>query len=58
MRKYRIPLVWQEYGHVWVEAESEAEAIRIALGLDCPLPEGNYVDDSVQLDDITEIEVR
>ena len=40
------------YGHVNVEAGSLAEAIEYALGPECPLPEGNYVDDSVQVDDL------
>lgn len=52
MKSYRIPLVWQMYGHVNVEAGSLAEAIEYALGPECPLPEGNYVDDSVQVDDL------
>jgi len=58
MNEYRIPLIWQEYGHVRVEANSEAEAIEKALGPNYPLPEGNYVDDSVQLDTDVEIEIR
>ena len=29
---YRIPLTWRVYGHVWVEAESIAQAISIAIG--------------------------
>ena len=33
MSSFRIPLVWQMYGH-------------------CPLPEGEYVDDSIQVDDL------
>jgi len=56
MKKYRIPLVWQEYGHVWVDANSEAEAKEYALGPDCPLPEGSYVEDSIIVDDNVEIE--
>ena len=47
---YRIPLVWQEYGHINVKAESVEEAIVYALGPECPLPEGSYVDDSVEVD--------
>lgn len=50
-KQYGIPLVWMEYGRVWVEAESEAEAIAYALGPDCPLPEGVYLDESVQVDE-------
>ena len=56
-KRYRIPLVWQMWGCVYVEAESEDAAIEIALDSDCPLPEGSYVDDSVMVDDATEIEV-
>lgn len=52
MKYYRIPLVWQMYGHIDVEAETLAEAIEYALGPECPLPEGNYVDESVQVDDL------
>ena len=51
MSSFRIPLVWQMYGHVDVEAETLDEAIEYALGPECPLPEGSYVDDSVQMDD-------
>lgn len=57
MKSYRVPLVWQVYGHVWVKAESEEEAIKIALGDETPLPEGNYVDDSCVVDDCCPIEV-
>lgn len=28
------------------------DAIEYALGPDCPLPEGEYVDDSIQVDDL------
>lgn len=36
MSEYRIPLVWDVYGHVWVKADTEKEAIEIALGPECP----------------------
>lgn len=52
MSSFRIPLVWQMYGHVNVEADTLDDAIEYALGLDCPLPEGEYVDDSIQVDDL------
>lgn len=52
MPTFRIPLVWQMYGHVNVEAETLEEAIEYALGPECPLPEGSYVDESVQVDDL------
>ena len=40
MSSFRIPLVWQMYGHVDVEAATLDDAIEYALGPDCPLPEG------------------
>ena len=40
---YRVPLVWQMYGHMDVEAKSLYEAIEYALGPECPLPEGSYL---------------
>lgn len=52
MKQYRIPLIWQMYGHVNVEAESLDEAVEYALGPECPLPDGSYVDASVQVDEI------
>lgn len=52
MSSFRIPLVWQMYGHVDVEADTLDDAIEHALGPDCPLPEGEYVDDSIQVDDL------
>lgn len=52
MPTFRIPLVWQMYGHADVDAETLEEAIEYALGPECPLPDGNYVDDSIQVDDL------
>lgn len=52
MSSFRIPLVWQMYGHVDVEADTLDDAIEYALGPDRPLPEGEYVDDSIQVDDL------
>ena len=40
MSSFRIPLVWQMYGHVDVEADTLDDAIEYAFGPDCPLPEG------------------
>ena len=50
MKTYRIPLLWQMFGYVDVEAESPEAAMEYAIGPDCPLPEGYYVEDSVQVD--------
>lgn len=50
METYKIPLVWQMYGHCNIEANSLEEAVEIALGPDTPLPDGLYVDDSAAVD--------
>ena len=50
MDTYRIPLIWQMYGHCYVEANSLEDAIKIALGPETPLPDGLYVEDSVVAD--------
>jgi len=38
------------YGHCEIEASSLEEAIEIALGPDTPIPEGDYVDESIAVD--------
>jgi len=50
-KRYRVPLVWQMCGSVYVEAESEEVAIKYALSSECPLPQGYYLDGSVMVDD-------
>lgn len=50
MKSYRIPLVWSMYGYADVDAETLQEAIDYALGPECPLPDGNYLDESVTVD--------
>ena len=56
MPEFKVPLVWQEYGHVYVNASTKEEAIVYALGPECPLPQGDYVDDSVMVDEDLEVE--
>ena len=59
MDTYRIPVVWQMYGHCHVQAKSLEDAIKIALGPNTPLPDGHYVDDSVAVDyEVLELEQR
>lgn len=57
MPVFRIPLVWEVYGHINVTADTKEEAIEYALGPECPLPDGDYVDDSVRVDDLVNIEL-
>ena len=64
MPTYRVQLVWQLYGHVkttmdrhvHVTAETKEAAIEYALGPECPLPPGDYVTDSVAVDEDIEVE--
>ena len=57
MDTYKIPLVWQMYGHCNIDATSLEEAIEIALGPDTPLPDGCYVEESVAVDyDVLELD--
>lgn len=51
MTWFRIPMIWQMYGRLDVEADSLQEAIEYALGPESPLPEGSYLDDSVEIDE-------
>lgn len=44
------------YGHVHVTAETKEAAIEYALGPECPLPPGDYVTDSVAVDEDIEVE--
>ena len=45
MKTWKIPVTWEEYGFVKVEANTLEEAIEIAYDDDgvIPLPEGDYV---------------
>lgn len=50
MPRFSLPVFWQMYGHVMVEAATLDDAIKIAVGPQTPLPPGNYVDDSFVVD--------
>jgi hypothetical protein len=50
MKTYRVPVVWQMYGYVEVQAESMSEAVNNAM--EAPLPEdGSYIEGSFELDE-------
>lgn len=57
MPTYKIPLTWEVYGSVTITAPSEEAAIEYALGPECPLPEGDYVDDSIRVDGLVDVEI-
>lgn len=50
MQQFVIPLTWEMYGKIRVNAETLEEAIDYVLGPECPLPKGSYVDESVRVD--------
>ena len=50
MKTYRVPVVWQMYGYVEVQAESLGQAQYAAL--EAPLPEdGSYIEGSFEIDE-------
>ena len=48
---YKIPVVWEMWGVVRVKASSLDEAKKLALSHEYGLPDGDYVDDSEQVDE-------
>ena len=56
--EYKIPVSWEEYGFVKIEADSLQQAIEIfdRQSDDIPLPEGNYVDGSWRRENLEFIE--
>ena len=59
LHEFRIPVSWQVAGTVIVEAKNINEAIEIAKDKEgkIPLPEGDYIEDSWQVDDLTPEEI-
>lgn len=47
---FTIPVTWEMYGKMEIQAKSLEEALEIAIK-DAPLPEGNYVDGSILTDE-------
>jgi len=57
LKKYKVPCSWQMYGFVDVEAEDWSDAVWQAECDHQPLPEGEYVMSSFEVDhDIIEFE--
>lgn len=48
MKTYKIPVIWSCYGFVNIQAENLEEAIELAE--EAPLPDGDYIDDSFEID--------
>lgn len=49
-KEYKIPLIWECYRNITVEAESLQEAAEIAIQQFMNEPDDDYVDDSVDID--------
>jgi hypothetical protein len=56
MGKYYIPIVWQSYKRIEVEAEDLHSAIYQALKQFLSEPDDNYICDSFEIDSIIEEE--
>lgn len=54
-KTFLVPVLWQSWGTMKIEANSEKEAMEIALG-EAPLPEAHYIEDSCVIDVTREIE--
>ena len=49
MKIYKVPVTWREHGYVLIEADSEAEAIRLTHDADLP-SDSEYLEDSLEID--------
>ena len=51
MKQYKIPVIWECWGLVRVEANSLEEAKEKAIHHETPLPDGDYIEDSQVIDE-------
>ena len=62
MKKWRVPVVWQMYGFYYIEAQTREDAIKEAYNelydSETPLPIGEFLDDSLEVDEQGVDEVR
>ena len=52
MSKYSIPIVWESYKRIEVEAENLQEGVKKALKQFLSEPDEEYINDSFQIDEI------
>lgn len=52
MKTYNIPIVWQSYKRIPVQAGSLQEAVKLALKQFLSEPDELYLDDSFEIDEI------
>jgi len=56
MKTYSIPIRWESYRRISVEAETLQEAIEAALNQFLSEPDEDYINDSFEIDNILEEE--
>jgi len=52
MKTYNVPIVWQSYKRIPVQAENLQEAVTSALKQFLSEPDEQYVEDSFEIDEI------
>ena len=52
MKTYNIPIVWQSYKRIPVQAENLQEAVKLALKQFLSEPDELYIEDSFEIDEI------
>jgi len=57
MKKYSIPIYWESYKRIEVNAENLQSAVYLALKQFLSEPDENYIDDSFNIDEIIYEEV-
>ena len=58
MKLYKIPVMWQMYGYMDIEAETLDEAKEEAYSFLQPLPDGDYMDGSFEVDEQYMVELN
>lgn len=56
MPLFNVPVTWEEYAWMRIEADTPEQAAAIAIADETPLPEGEYVDASMAISDYNMIE--
>lgn len=52
MKTYNIPIVWQSYKRISIQAENLEEAVKLALKQFLSEPDDLYIEDSFEIDEI------
>ena len=55
LKTYRVPVSWMSFGTIDVEALNEDQAIDLAPGPHTPMPEGTFIDGSMDIDGEVEV---